>query len=79
MSPSIISKDMPDHKLSKFTEHVSCTYDTVLTTEVCRGFYVFCGQCLQYGEHTKGARSVHNAASVGDIWIFALQAPLRVM
>ena len=26
----------------------------------------------------KGAPSAHNAASVGDVWIFALKSPIRV-
>ena len=45
---------------------------------MCRGFYLLCGQRLEYREHMKGAPSAHNAAAVGDVWIFALQSPLRV-
>ena len=82
MSP-IISEDTPGDTLvvwNSLTSMTTCHAPMVLywRQKMCSGFYLLCGQRFEYGERMKGAPSAHNAAAVGDIWIFALQSPLRV-
>jgi len=82
MSP-IISKDKPGDTLVVWNSLTSMTtFHAPMVPywrqKICRRFYLLCGQRLEYGEHMKGVPSVHDAAAVGDVWIFALQSPSRV-
>ena len=69
----IISKDTPGDPLVVWNSLTSMTtFHAPMVPywrqKMCRGFYLLCGQLLEYGEHMKGVPSAHNAAAVGDIY-----------